>query len=124
VFIGDRSIRKVGAPDKQQAVPFPLKIAHLHGGHLDLRLTHGSLGPPKSTVQLHLDQFSSFAGSLNSTENYGRRCLTRLSSHHYDLTIINKHCHFTTSSDRFPVGLPVRSAVKSHLTALSKINRF
>ena len=37
-------------------------------------------------------------GLHNSTENYGRRCLT----------------HFMTSSDRFPI--PVRSAVKSNFT--------
>jgi len=48
-------------------------------------------------------------------ELYGRRCLTSQSPHHYDLTIINEHYHFMTSSDRFPV--PIRSAVKSNLTA-------
>jgi len=52
---------------------------------------------------------------LNSTENYGCRCLTPPSPHHYGLTIINEHYHFMTSSDRFLV--PVRSAVKSNLTA-------
>jgi len=51
---------------------------------------------------------------LNSTENYGRRCLTPLSPHPYNLTIANEH-HFMTSSDRFPV--PVRSDVKSNFTA-------
>jgi len=58
-----------------------------------------------------------FKTQFNSTDNYGRRCLTPLSPHHYDLTLINEHYHFTTSSDRFPV--PVRSAVKSNLTAWS-----
>jgi len=38
-----------------------------------------------------------------------------LSPHHYDLTIINEHYHFMTSSDRFSV--PARLAVKSNLTA-------
>ena len=34
---------------------------------------------------------------------------------HYDLTIINKHYYLMTSSD--PVLVPIRSAVKSNLTA-------
>jgi len=53
--------------------------------------------------------------SFNSTENNGCRYLTSLSLHYYDLTIINKHYHFMTCPDRFPV--PARSAVKSNLTA-------
>jgi len=41
---------------------------------------------------------------LNSTENFcGRRCLTPLSPHRYNLTIVCEHYHFMTSSDRFPV---------------------
>ena len=55
------------------------------------------------------------ATQLNSTENYGCRCLTLLCPHRYNLTIINEHYHFMTSSDRIPV--PVRSAVKSNLAA-------
>jgi len=51
---------------------------------------------------------------LNSTENYGRRCLTSLKSASSLYTIINKQYHFKTSSDLFPV--PVRSAVKSNFT--------
>jgi len=50
---------------------------------------------------------------FNSTENYGRRCLTPLSPYDYDLTVINEHYHFITS-DWFPV--PVRLAVKSNVT--------
>ena len=41
------------------------------------------------------------------------RYLTALSPHHYDLTIINKHYHFVTSADRFPV--PVRSDIVDRL---------
>jgi len=37
------------------------------------------------------------------------------SPHHYDLTVVGQRYHFITPSDRFPV--PVRSAVKSNLTA-------
>jgi len=50
----------------------------------------------------------------NSTENYGRRCLTPLSPHRNLYTITNEQYHFMTSFDRFPV--PVRSAVKSNFT--------
>jgi len=64
--------------------------------------------------------YSSMGTILNSTKNYRRRCLTPLGSnqvcnlHHYDLTIVGRHYHLITSSDRFPV--PVKSAVKSYLT--------
>ena len=50
---------------------------------------------------------------LNSTENYGRSCLTPLSPHRHCILAYEQY-HFTTSSDRFPV--PVRSAVKSNFT--------
>jgi len=32
-----------------------------------------------------------FAVQLNSAENYGRRCVTPLNPHRYDLAIINEH---------------------------------
>ena len=50
----------------------------------------------------------------NSTENYGRTCLTPLSPHRNLYTVTNEQYHFMTSFDRFPV--PVRSAVKSNFT--------
>ena len=91
---------------------FTLKIAFLCFGDLDPHLIHGSLVRPESTPKWHPDQLT----QLNSTENYGCRCLIPLSPHRYNnLTIINEHHHFMTSSDRFPV--PIRSAVKSYLTA-------
>jgi len=74
------------------------------------------------TVTLHVYQVchrvesvAQFLLTQLNTEYYGRRCLTTLSAHRYNLTIVNKHYHFMTSSDRFPV--PDRSAVKSDLTA-------
>jgi len=57
----------------------------------------------------------SLISSNLTPQNSRRRCVTPLSPHRYDLTIINKHYHFRISSDQFP--LPVRSAVKSNLTA-------
>jgi len=58
-----------------------------------------------------------------STENYGRRCLTPLSSHYYNLSIINKHYYFDfnatlrriTFSHTLPV--PVKPALKSKTTS-------
>jgi len=46
---------------------------------------------------------------LNSTENYGCRCVTHPSPHRYYILSLTNNI---TSSDRFPV--PVRSAVKSN----------
>ena len=60
-------------------------------------------------------QVSIRAGILNSTESYGRRCLTPLSPHRNYILSWTKQYHFMTSSDRFPV--PVRSAVKSNFTS-------
>jgi len=40
---------------------------------------------------------------LNSAENYGHRCLTPLSLHRYNLTIVNGHYHFMTRVARSAV---------------------
>jgi len=54
-----------------------------------------------------------YSTQLNSTENYGRGCLTPLSPHRNYILSYEQY-HFMTSSDRFPE--PVRSAVKSNFT--------
>jgi len=75
------------------------------------RTGHQVVYLPLNSWQYHI-LYWLYQTQLNSTGNYGRRCLT---THHNDLTIINEHYHFMTSSDPFPV--PVRSAVRSNLTA-------
>jgi len=42
---------------------------------------------------------------IATQQSYGRRCLTPLSPHRYDLTIIKEHYHFMTSSS--PCKLPL-----------------
>ena len=84
--------------------------------HVWLTASPASKAFPESRLRRPTSLALPSALILNSTEYHRHRYLTFLSPYHYyDLIIINKHCHFMTSCDQFPVS--IRSAVKSNLTA-------
>jgi len=85
----------------------------LTGG--DFKLFHLVSGEISSTAITPIAVLI-YSTQLNSTENYGRRCLTPLSLHRNYILSYEQY-HFMTSSDRFPDSgrpVPVRSAVKLH----------